>query len=121
MPLPADAQAAIAHSVGSGPPTGGHQFPAALAEQIAAAVREALAYAIARTGFVTLGVAVVGGAAAVWLMRKPASGRVLPESDLLIGELSARSGVFAIVPPVGVEGDAPLAQRWRSTQPPPFQ
>ncbi len=120
-PLPADAQAAIAHTVGSAPPTGRSPLPAVIAEQVAASVREALAYAIARTGFVTLGVAVVGGAAAVWLMRKQASGPVLSESDLLIGELTARSGVFAIVPPVGVEGDAPLAQRWRATQRPPSQ
>ena len=121
VPLPAAAQTAIAHSVGSGPPSGGHQFPSAVAEQVTASVREALAYAIARTGFVTLGVAVVGGAAATWLMRKLASGPVLPASDRLISELTARSGVFAIVPRVGVEGDVPLAQRWRSTQRSPSQ
>ena len=84
-------------------------------------MHEALAYAIARTGLVTLGVALVGGAAATWLMRKPASGPVVSASDRLISELTARSGVFAIVPRVGVEGDAPLAQRWRSTQRPPSQ
>ena len=69
----------------------------------------------------TLGVAVVAGAVAAWLMRKPASGPVVPASNRLISELSARSGVFAIVPRVGVEGDVPLAQRWRSTQRPPSQ
>jgi hypothetical protein len=46
---------------------------------------------------------------------------VVAASDRLIFELTARSGVFAIVPPVGVDGDASLAQRWRSTQPPPSQ
>jgi EmrB/QacA subfamily drug resistance transporter len=121
LPLPPAAQATIAHSVGSGPPTGGQQLPAAVAEQVAAAVGDALAYAIARTGFVTLGVAVIGGAIAVWLMRKPAAGLVLSAADRLIGDLTARSGVFAIVPRVGVEGDVTLAQRWRSTQRPPSQ
>jgi EmrB/QacA subfamily drug resistance transporter len=121
LPLPSAAQAAIAHSVGSGPPSGGHQLPAAVASQVAAAVHEALAYAITRTGFVTLGVAVVGGGVAAWLMRKPASGPVLSASSRLIGELTARSGVFAIVPRVGVEGEATLAQRWRSTQRTPSQ
>jgi predicted MFS family arabinose efflux permease len=121
LPLPPAAQTAIAHSVGSGPPSGGNQLSPAVAQQVAASVREALAYAIARTGFVTLGVALVGGAIAVWLMRKPASGPVLSASDRLIGDLTARSGVFAIVPRVGVEGDGPLAQRWRSTQRPPAQ
>ena len=121
LPLPPAAQSAIAHSVGSGPPSGANQLPAGVAEQVAAFVREALAYAIARTGFVTLGVAVVGGAAATWLMRKLASGPALPASDRLISELTSSSGVFAIVPRVGVERDAPLAQRWRSTQRPPSQ
>jgi EmrB/QacA subfamily drug resistance transporter len=121
LPLPPAAQSAIAHSVGSGPPSGGHQLPSAVAGQVTASVHEALAYAIARTGLVTLGVALVGGAAATWLMRKPASGPVLAASDRLISELTARSGAFAIVPRVGVEGDLPLAQRWRSTQRPPSQ
>ena len=121
VPLSSAALATIAHSVGSGPLSGGHQFSSAVAEQVAASVREALAYAIARTGFVTLGVAVVGGVVATWLMRKPASGPVVPASDRLISDLTARSGVFAIVPRVGVEGDVPLAQRWRSTQAPPSQ
>ena len=121
LPLPPPAQAAIAHSVGSGPPSGGHQLPAAVAQQIAASVHDALAYAISRTGLVIFGVALLGGAAATWLMRKPASGPVVSASDRLISELTARSGVFAIVPRVGVEGDAPLAQRWRSTQRPPSQ
>ena len=52
-----------------------------------------------------------------WLMSKPAAGPVLPASDRLISELTARSGAFAIVPAVGVEGDVPLAQRWRSVRP----
>jgi EmrB/QacA subfamily drug resistance transporter len=121
VPVSAAAKAAIAHSVGSGPPSGANQFSSAVAQQVAASVREALAYAIARTGLVTLGVAVVGGAVAAWLIRKPASGPVLPASDRLIGELTARSGVFAIVPRVGVEGDVPLAQRWRATQRPSSQ
>jgi EmrB/QacA subfamily drug resistance transporter len=121
LPLPSAAQTAIVHSVGSGPPSGARQLPSGVADQVAAFVREALAYAIARTGFVTLGVAVVGGAAATWLMSKLAPGPVVPASDRLISELTASSGVFAIVPRVGVEGDAPLAQRWRSTQPPPSQ
>jgi EmrB/QacA subfamily drug resistance transporter len=121
VPLPPAATSAIAHSVGSGPPPGANQFTPAVAQQVAASLREALAYAIARTGLVTLGVALVGGAMAVWLMRKSASGPVLSASDRLIGDLTARSGVFAIVPRVGVEGDGPLAQRWRSTQRPPAQ
>jgi hypothetical protein len=54
-------------------------------------------------------------------MRRLAAGQVLPASDRLISELTSSSGVFAIVPRVGVEGDAPLAQRWRSTQAPPSQ
>ncbi|HWF54460.1 MAG TPA: DHA2 family efflux MFS transporter permease subunit [Solirubrobacteraceae bacterium] len=120
-PLPPAASAAIAHSVGSGPPPAAHGIPPGIAQQIAASLHEALAYAIARSGFVTLGLAVVAGAMAVWLMRKPASGPVVPASNRLISELSARSGVFAIVPRVGVEGDVPLAQRWRSTQAPPSQ
>ena len=45
----------------------------------------------------------------------------LLDNDRLISDLIARSGVFAIVPRVGVEGDVPLAQRWRSTQRPPSQ
>jgi EmrB/QacA subfamily drug resistance transporter len=121
LPLPPAAGTAIAHSVGSGPPPAAHGIPPAIAQQVAASLHEALAYAIARTGFVTLGVAVVAGVVAAWLMRKPASGPVLPASNRLISELSARSGVFAIVPRVGVEGDVPLAQRWRSTQAPPSQ
>jgi EmrB/QacA subfamily drug resistance transporter len=121
LPLPPTAQAAVAHSVGAGSPPGGSQVPAGVAHQIAAVVREALAYGIARTGFVVLGLALVGGAVAVWVMRKPAPGPVLSASDRLISDLTARSGVFAIVPRVGVEGDGPLAQRWRSTQPPPSQ
>jgi EmrB/QacA subfamily drug resistance transporter len=115
VPLPPGVRAAITHSIGSGTPSGANG-------QVAASVHDALAYAIARTGLVTLGVAVIGGAVAVWLMRKPASRPVLPASDQLITELTASSGVFAIVPRVGVEGDdAPLAQRWRSTQRPPSQ
>jgi hypothetical protein len=121
VPLPPAAQTAIAHSVGSGPPSAVHQLPAAVAGQVTASVHEALAYAIARTGLVTLGVALLGGAAAIWLMSKPAAGPVLPASDRLISELTARSGAFAIVPAVGVEGDLPLAQRWRSTQRPASQ
>jgi EmrB/QacA subfamily drug resistance transporter len=121
LPLPSGAQAAIAHSVGSGSPSGGQQLTPPVAGQVTASLHDALAYAIARTGFVTLGVAAVGGVVAWWLMRKPASGPVLPAPDRLISELSARSGVFAIVPRVGVEGDVPLAQRWRSTQRPPSQ
>jgi predicted MFS family arabinose efflux permease len=120
LPLPVPAQAAIAHSVGSGAPPGGSQ-PPGVADQIGAVVRGALAYGVARTGFVILGLALVGGAVAVWIIRKPASGPALPASRQLISELTARSGVFAIVPKVGVEGDVPLAQRWRSTQPPPSQ
>lgn len=121
LPLPSGTQAAIAHSVASGAPPGGNQLPSAVAGQVAASLHDALAYAVARTGLVILGVAVVGGAAATWLMRRPATGPVLPASDRLISELTARSGVFAIVPQVGVEGDVPLAQRWRSTQRPPSQ
>ena len=120
-PLPPATSAAIAHSVGSGPPPAAHGIPPGVAEQVGASLHEALAYGIAQTGFVTLGVAFVAGAVAAWLMRKPASGPVVPASNRLISELSARSGAFAIVPRVGVEGDAPLAQRWRSTQRPPSQ
>jgi EmrB/QacA subfamily drug resistance transporter len=120
-PLPPATSAAIAHSVGSGPLPATHGIPPGVAEQVAASLREAQAYGVARTGFVTLGVSVVAGAAAVWLMRKAAFGPVVPASNRLISELSARSGVFAIVPRVGVEGDGPLAQRWRSTQAPPSQ
>jgi EmrB/QacA subfamily drug resistance transporter len=120
LPLPAFAQSAIAHSIGSGAPPGGQLQPA-LAAQVTAAVRDALAYGIARSGLVILGVAVVGGAIATWVMRKPASGPVVSASDRLISDLTARSGVFAIVPRVGIEGDGSLAQRWRSTQPPPSQ
>ncbi len=120
-PLPPAASAAIAHSVGSGPPPVARGIPPGVADQVATSLREALAYATARTGFVILGVAVVAGVFAAWLMRKPASGPVVPASNRLISELSARSGAFAIVPPVGVEGDVPLAQRWRSTQRPPSQ
>jgi EmrB/QacA subfamily drug resistance transporter len=121
LPLPSSARAAIAHSVGSGPPSGGHQLPAAVAGEVTASVHQALAYAIARTGLVTLGVALVVGAAATWLMRKPAAVPVVPASDRVISELTARSGAFAIVPALGVEGDVPLVQRWRSTQRPPLQ
>jgi hypothetical protein len=122
LPLPPSAQGAIAHSVGSGPPSGANQLPPAVADQVGAIVREALGHGIARTGLVVLGVAAVGGLAAVWLMRKPASGPVLPASDRLISELTARSGAFAIPLRVGaVAGDAPLAQRWRATQRPPSQ
>jgi hypothetical protein len=46
---------------------------------------------------------------------------VVPASDRVISELTARSGAFAIVPALGVEGDVPLVQRWRSTQRPPLQ
>ncbi|MHB8693409.1 MAG: DHA2 family efflux MFS transporter permease subunit [Solirubrobacteraceae bacterium] len=120
-PLPPAASAAIAHSIGSGPPPAAHGIPPSVADQITASLREAMAYAIARTGFVTVGVALVAGAAAVWLMHKPASGPVVPAANRLISELTARSGVFAIVPQVGVEGDVALAQRWRSTQRPPSQ
>jgi hypothetical protein len=120
LPLPAFAQSAIAHSIGSGPPSGGQPLAPSLAAQVTAAVRDALAYGIARSGLVILGVAVVGGIIAAWMMRKPASGPVVSASDRLISDLTARSGVFAIVPRVGIEGDG-LAQRWRSTQPPPSQ
>jgi EmrB/QacA subfamily drug resistance transporter len=122
-PLPPAASAAIAHSVGSGPPPAARGIPPSVALQVAASLRDALAYAVARTGLVTLGVALVAGGVGAWLMRKPASGPVLQVSDRLISDLTARSGVFAIVPRVGVAGDihGGIVQRWRSTQQSPSQ
>jgi hypothetical protein len=122
-PLPPATSASIAHSVGSGPLVPPHGLPPSVAQQVAGSLHDALAYGTARTGWVTLGVTLGAGAVAVLLMRTAVSRPVVPASNRLITELTARSGAFAIVPRVGVDGDiaGTIAQRWRSTQRPPPQ
>jgi EmrB/QacA subfamily drug resistance transporter len=104
LPLNARARGAIVGNVGTGtaPPPSGHvQLDTSVLARIEQIVHEAFAHGMSNAMFVPVGVALIGAALAMVLVRPPREPQkpAVPVLDADIMMLAARSGNWLIVPP----------------------